>query len=596
MSIFKELKAYTREFTRHWLQYLMLFLSLNLINQFIVIPLFRYVTTFVLQASAIPFVSYQNVVTIITTHTLVFVILIIELLLLLVVIYAQFAYLLHRVRAIYSENFTFKGSFKETWANVKKIRFGSLLLLGLYFLLVVPFADIVFRTPLLAKIQIPEFILDYMTRTPILLTILIVFYAVVLLFGIRLIFTLPLMVFGQKKTRTAMKKSWQLTKNAKWWAIILRLIIIGIFVSAILAIFYLAVYGLQLGWDLLPGKYPALVLAIINLSLIQIGSELVFIWASVISLLIIFAPLKITPINEATEKMPAGKILKTFTAVVFGLIVVTSVVTNILYLVGVNSHAPVVISHRGVDDKNGVQNTLESLRKTAKEKPDYVEIDLHETRDKQFIVVHDDNLQKLTGVNKTPSELTLKQLTKLTAKEDGHEAKLVSFDNYLKEAQRLNQKLLIEIKTTPQDSKTMLERFNQKYGQTIIKNKYQVQSLDYRVIEGLHEINPRLFVLYIQPYNFTYPRSVADGYSMEYSTLNSDFIWQAHLQDHPVYAWTINDEKLMMKMMYEQVDGLITDKVSLAKKTIKQFQDDSSYANRILNYIIVARMPNDLEA
>ena len=94
MSIFKELKAYTREFTRHWLQYLMLFLSLNLINQFIVIPLFRYVTTFVLQASAIPFVSYQNVVTIITTHTLVFVILIIELLLLLVVIYAQFAYLL----------------------------------------------------------------------------------------------------------------------------------------------------------------------------------------------------------------------------------------------------------------------------------------------------------------------------------------------------------------------------------------------------------------------------------------------------------------------------------------------------------------------
>ncbi|NRN82492.1 hypothetical protein IMAU60227_00517 [Lactobacillus helveticus] len=103
-----------------------------------------------------------------------------------------------------------------------------------------------------------------MTRTPILLTILIVFYAVVLLFGIRLIFTLPLMVFGQKKTRTAMKKSWQLTKNAKWWAIILRLIIIGIFVSAILAIFYLAVYGLQLGWDLLPGKYPVLVLAIIN--------------------------------------------------------------------------------------------------------------------------------------------------------------------------------------------------------------------------------------------------------------------------------------------------------------------------------------------
>ncbi|WP_173008860.1 glycerophosphoryl diester phosphodiesterase membrane domain-containing protein, partial [Lactobacillus helveticus] len=167
--ILKEFAAYTREFRRHWLEYLMLFLSLDLLNQFVIIPLFRYITTFVLQAGAIPFVSYQNIITIITTHTIVFIILIIELLLLLVMIYAQFAYLLHGVRAIYSKNFTLKNSFKQIWQNIKKIRLGSLLLLALYFLLVIPFADIVFRTPLLAKIQIPEFILDYMTRTPILL-------------------------------------------------------------------------------------------------------------------------------------------------------------------------------------------------------------------------------------------------------------------------------------------------------------------------------------------------------------------------------------------------------------------------------------------
>lgn len=132
--ILKEFAAYTREFRRHWLEYLMLFLSLDLLNQFVIIPLFRYITTFVLQAGAIPFVSYQNIITIITTHTVVFIILIIELLLLLVMIYAQFAYLLHGVRAIYSKNFTLKNSFKQIWQNIKKIRLGSLLLLALYFL------------------------------------------------------------------------------------------------------------------------------------------------------------------------------------------------------------------------------------------------------------------------------------------------------------------------------------------------------------------------------------------------------------------------------------------------------------------------------
>src|SRR5699024_12401270 len=117
-------------------------------------------------------------------------------------------------------------------------------------------------------------------------------------------------------------------------------------------------------------------------------------------------------------------------------------------------------------------------------------------------------------------------------------AKLVNIDQYLEKAKRLQQKLLIEIKTTAKDSKKMLQRFNQKYGKTILKNAYQVQSLDYRVVEGLHLINPRLVVFYIQPYNFTYPHSVASGYSLEYSTLNSDFIWKAHLTDLHIYAWS----------------------------------------------------------
>ncbi len=524
MTFVKEIKAGSREFCQNWLRYLLLFMGLSLFNQFIVIPLFRYITTFVLQASAIPFVSYQNVVTIITTHTVAFLILIIELLLLLVILYAQLAYLLHGVWDIKHQVFTWKNSFIQTWQNIKKIRLGTLFILMLYFLLVVPLADVIFRTPLLSKVQISEFILDYLTRTPILLAVLS---------------------------------------------------------AAVMTIFYLAMYCLQLLVDLLPGKCP-LILAIINLSLVQIISEVALVYVSVLGLSIILKALRQEKISQTGK---TKKIILS-TLVVFVLVMINAISTNYLYLTSVNAKAPVIISHRGVDDKNGVQNTLQSLRKTAKEKPNYVEIDVHETKDKKFIVIHDENLLKLTGVNKAPNDLTLRQLEKLTAKEDGYHAKLVSFDQYLEEAKRLHQKLLIEIKTTAKDSKKMLQRFNQKYGKTILKNAYQVQSLDYRVVEGLHLINPRLVVFYIQPYNFTYPQSVASGYSMEYSTLNSDFIWQAHLQDRPVYAWTVNDEKLMKKMMYQQVDGLITDRVDLAKKAIKSFQKDASYATRILNYIV----------
>lgn len=592
----KDLINNGKEFKQHWLNYLMLLLGLDLLNQFIVIPIFRYFTTFLLQASAIPFVSFQNIVTIVTTHTFVFLILLLELVLLLAVVYWQFAFLMLSIRAIEAEQFRLITALKEGFNSLTKIRIGSAFLLILYFLLIVPFADIVYRTPLLAKIKVPEFILDYMTRTPVLLVILITSYVLIIFFGVRLLLTLPLMIFEEKKTTAAMKESWRLTRHGNWWPIVGRLILLAIIVSLFLLVFYLVIYGLQLLWDLLPGKF-ALAMGILNLLLIQLVSELVLVGSTVIAFLVLFAPLKL-----ANRKSGEGKVNKRhrlliiFTSLAVLLLIISSVANDFFYLTNVNAKAPVIISHRGVDNKNGVQNTIAALRKTAKEKPDFVEIDLHETKDQKFVVLHDENLAKLTGVDKLPSELTLKQLTKLTAREDGHEGKIASFDQYLAAAQKLHQKLLIEIKTTPKDSKKFLQNFNRQYGRTVLQNGYQVQSLDYRVVEGLHQINPKLSVFYIQPYNFTYPQSAADGYSMEYSTLNTDFIWQAHLQQHPVYAWTVNDKKIIKKMMYEQVDGLITDKVSLAKKAICEFQDESSYASRILNYLTVVHMPNNLAA
>ena len=45
-------------------------------------------------------------------------------------------------------------------------------------------------------------------------------------------------------------------------------------------------------------------------------------------------------------------------------------------------------------------------------KPDYIEIDVQETKDHQFVVMHDANLQELAGVDGTPQEFTLAELTK----------------------------------------------------------------------------------------------------------------------------------------------------------------------------------------
>ncbi|MCT7704120.1 MAG: glycerophosphodiester phosphodiesterase [Lactobacillus gasseri] len=582
-NIFQEINKYTNNFRKYWLQYIALFIGIDLFTQVLIIPLFRYLTTAILKASAIPFISYQNIITIISTHTLMFLCLILELIVLLLVIYGEFSLILLGIREISQGRFSLRALFKELWQSYRSVRISSVLLLAVYFLLIVPFADLVYRTPLLAKVQIPEFILDFMTRNIWLASGLIIFYLLAFILGIRLILTLPIMIYQRKKTFLAMKESWKLTSHKYWWKILSRLLVLGLSVSIILLIFNLLIYLCQLGLDHLP-RNISFNFAVFNLLLVQLVSELVAIWISVVSLLIVVAPLKSFKLQSKVKKTIKLKMLALCLMLVFAL---AAGANNVLYLKEIDMQRPLTISHRGVSNKNGVQNTIPALKKTAKLHPDYVEIDLHETKDKQFVVMHDENLKQLAGINKTPKDLTLKQLTRITLHEDGHQAKIASFDQYLKAAAKIKQKLLIEVKTTPNDSPKMLQNFNKKYGKLIIKRKYQVQSLDYRVIEGLYQINPKLFVLYIQPYNFTYPQSVANGYSMEYSTLNNDFIWQAQLQNKPVYAWTVNTPNMMMKMMYDNVNGIITDQLAELNETIKDFEDNRSYANKLLNFILI---------
>lgn len=591
--IWRNLCQYSKNFWQHWISFIILFVGMDLANQLIFIPLFRLATTYILQAGGIPFISYQNIGILVTQHTMVVIGLLVELVLLLLVIYWQFACLLLGLRLILANQISFKRLMKESWLVMQNIRPGSLPLMLLYFVLVLPFVDLVFRTPLLSKVQIPEFIFDFMTRSNMLLAGLIVFYVIITILGIRLILTLPLMIYQRYRTRDALVASWRFTQKLKWWQYVKQLIVLGIVTTVSLGLFYLLIYGLQTVMDLFPGKL-AFIIAIFNLTLVQVISELLTIWTGTIALQVVISLIDDFSADKGQIRKNSwwGWAFLTLLAIFAGGLIV---VNNYYYLKGSGLTRPVTISHRGVAEENGVQNTIPAMKRTHRLHPTYVEMDIHETKDHQFVVLHDENLKKLTGINKTPHELTLAQLTKLTARENGHRAKIASFDQYLNAAEKLHQKLLIEVKTTPADSKGMLKRFNRQYGNQIIQDHDLVHSLDYRVVTGLKQLNPKLKVLYIQPYNFSYPQSIADGYSMEYSTLNFEFIQQAHHQKDMVYSWTVNDADVMKQMMYNHVDGIITDNLGELNSTIDDYLGSQSYANRILNFILAVPSSGGLE-
>lgn len=592
-NAYRSFRRFSRQFWQNWLEYLILFGGLDLVNQIAIIPFFRWITTYVLQAGELPFVSYRNTLIVLTHHPFVIIALLVEVVVLLLIIYAEFIIVLEAIMAIGHPDFSWNAVFRQAAYALHKLTPGSLCLLAGYFFLVLPFADTVFRTPLLAKIHVPQFIMDYLTRNNWITAGFTLFYLVIMVLGVRLLLTLPLVAYRHVSFLQAMRHSWQLTGKGKWLPLIGQLLLATILITAMMAAFDMLIYGLQVGLDLLPGKFP-FVTAVINLSVLQLGGEVFGVWTGTVILFMVTDAITEDEEGLTSTPAPSKELVQTF-LLIFLVLGFAAIVNNIFYLRGTTVSRPLTISHRGVAEENGVQNTIPALEKTVKLHPDYVEMDVHETKDHQFVVLHDENLKELAGVDKTPHQLTLQQLTRLTVRENGHQAKLASLDQYLAVAEKHHQKLLVEVKTTPQDSAQMLRNFNRRYGARLLRDHDQVHSLDYGAVTELKRLNPRLTVLHIQPYDFGNPTGEADGYSMEYSTLNQDFITRAHWKHQPVYAWTANETGVMKQMMYNQADGIITDNLGELNAAIADFTGKQSYANRILNYLIVVPASQGIE-
>jgi len=84
-----------------------------------------------------------------------------------------------------------------------------------------------------------------------------------------------------------------------------------------------------------------------------------------------------------------------------------------------SKNAFVVIAHRG-DHTAAPENTIKAFRNAIKNHADYIEIDLRTTKDSQLVIMHDENLFRMTGINESISNLTLDSLKKIYIFDKNH--------------------------------------------------------------------------------------------------------------------------------------------------------------------------------
>ncbi|MCT0448375.1 glycerophosphodiester phosphodiesterase [Lactococcus lactis subsp. lactis] len=571
---------YLREFSKFWFEYLSIFVGATIVITLVIIPLLESISELIMRVSGIPYVSYNNLGNLLQQHFLGVLGLVVVLFVLIFLVYLQFIVQFQGIRLIQARTFSLKSLFRQVISDLKNVRIQQLVFFVFYFLLIIPFGRYVFSTPLLSKIKIPVFTFEFFFKSWQNMLILFLFYAMTFWISTRLILTLPLMILKGQSLKVAIKESLKRTKGVRnFFRLSVYFGLIGLFSIIMQGLLFMGGYFAQ---DYLDKTSFALVGAVSILDLIWLGSSII----STLSLVMLFsylmreADLEAFEISEVVKKSP--KVRRKYKIIFSTLAVLIFALVSWTYVEGFMDTVPLTISHRGVDEENGVQNTIPAMEATAKSKPDYVEMDIQETKDHQFVVFHDPTLKDLAGIDIPPQKLTLAELTNTVVSENGKKALIPSFDDYLAAAEKVNQKLLVEIKVSPFDSPKMVENFSKKYGARLLKDKAMIHSLDYNALLIEQKINPKIKVSFILPFNLLFPQTKMSAYTMEATTLNSSFVDKAQARKQMVFAWTVNDETDMREQMFNGVDGIITDNLDDLKEVIAEDDDNPSYAQRIL--------------
>src|SRR5574344_1671343 len=191
-----------------------------------------------------------------------------------------------------------------------------------------------------------------------------------------------------------------------------------------------------------------------------------------------------------------------------------------------------------------------------------------------IVVTHDSNFKRCTGYNGNVWNMNYDEIEKLDAgskfSSEFKGTKIPTLDEVIKFAKG-KTKLLIELKTNGHEvdlAKRTLDVINANDA----IDDVMIHSLSYDELKKVKSLNPNVKCGYIMTFvTGSYDKlDAADFFSIETTSITSDNVSNIHKLGKEVYAWTIDEDDDMEKVINAGVDGVITNKVTSVKDKLKE--------------------------
>lgn len=269
-------------------------------------------------------------------------------------------------------------------------------------------------------------------------------------------------------------------------------------------------------------------------------------------------------------------------------IVVTAIGVTLLATGTARRNQPVVvIAHRGASAA-APENTLAAFRLAGEQRTDFVELDVQESADGEVVVIHDADLMKVGGSPLKVWESTAADLR--TVDIGSHKDRQFAAERVPTLAEALaackgRSGVIVELKTYGH-GKQLEEKVVAIVEASGMARDTVFMSLDHGMARKMKSLRPdwRVGVLVAKAMG-DLTSIETDFLAVQAGMATRRFIRQAHRAGLEVYAWTVNDPALLVSLMSQGVDGLITDKPDLARRVIErrsQLSDEQRVAVALL--------------
>lgn len=262
------------------------------------------------------------------------------------------------------------------------------------------------------------------------------------------------------------------------------------------------------------------------------------------------------------------------------------------------------IAHRGASG-HAPESTLPAYQLAQRMGADWMELDLHLTRDGQLVVIHDETLDRTTNGSGPVQKHTLAQLKQLDAgtwfgKE--HPRKWdPQFQGLqiptLEEVLRLkNGKIRFSIEIKEESAGPQLERklFHTLEKHRLLPRKKQesqvmIVSFDRNSLKRVHQRLPQVPLIqlfhykesgYLTPQTLRHVAAYADGVGYDHRRMRPEDVRRTHRHGMVIHPYTVNRPRDMRRLILWGVDGIVTNYPDRLNQILKQEKGYGSKPSR----------------